>query len=70
VVAGCGWVQQWGGKIQDIRPGDVVRIPAGVKHWHGATATTGMTHIAIQEAVDGKAVEWLEQVTDEQYKVK
>jgi quercetin dioxygenase-like cupin family protein len=70
VTAGCGWVQQWGGKVQEIRPGDVVRIPAGVKHWHGATATTGMTHVAIQEAVDGNAVDWLEQVTDAQYKGK
>lgn len=70
VTAGSGWVQQWGGKVQEMKAGDVVRIPAGVKHWHGATATTGMTHIAIQEAVDGKAVDWLEQVTDDQYKGK
>jgi len=68
VTAGSGWVQQWGGQIQEIRPGDVVRIPAGQKHWHGATATTGMTHIAIQEQLDGKAAEWLEKVSDEQYR--
>jgi len=70
VTAGAGWVQQWGGKVQEMKPGDVVRIPPGVKHWHGATATTAVTHIAIQEAVDGKAVEWLEKVTDDQYKGK
>lgn len=67
VTAGSGWVQQWGGQIQDIRPGDVVRIPPGQKHWHGATATTGMTHIAIQEHLDGKTVEWMEKVSDTQY---
>jgi 4-carboxymuconolactone decarboxylase len=67
VTAGVGRVQQWGGPVQEIRPGDVVRIPPGVKHWHGAAPTTGMTHIAIQEAVDGKNVDWLEQVSDEQY---
>src|SRR2546422_11245655 len=68
VTAGSGWVQQWGGEVEDIRPGDVVRIPPGQKHWHGATATTGMTHIAIQEQLDGKVVEWMEQVSDEQYR--
>ncbi len=68
VTAGAGWVQQWGAGIQEIRPGDVVRIPPGVKHWHGATATTGMTHIAIQEAVEGKNVDWMEKVSDEQYR--
>jgi len=67
VTAGCGWVQREGGPVEQIRPGDVVWIPPGEKHWHGATATTGMTHIAIQEKQDGKAVDWLEQVTDEQY---
>jgi len=67
VTAGSGWIQQWGGPIEEIRQGDVVWIPPGVKHWHGATATTGMTHIAIQEQVDGKAVEWMEKVSDEQY---
>src|SRR2546422_9527713 len=68
VTAGSGWVQQWGGEVEEIRPGDVVRIPPGQKHWHGATATTGMTHIAIQEQLDGKVVEWMEQVSDEQYR--
>jgi quercetin dioxygenase-like cupin family protein len=68
VTAGSGWVQQWGGPIEDIRQGDVVRIPPGQKHWHGATATTGMTHIAIQEQLDGKAVEWMEKVSDEQHR--
>ena len=67
VTAGVGWVQQWGGQIQAIRPGDVVQIPPGVKHWHGATATTAMTHIALQEQLKGKVVDWLEQVSDEQY---
>jgi quercetin dioxygenase-like cupin family protein len=68
VTAGFGWVQQWGGQIEEIRQGDVVWIPPGQKHWHGATATTGMTHIAIQEYLDGKAVEWMEKVSDEQYR--
>lgn len=67
VTAGTGWVQQEGGAKQEIKPGDVVWIPPGVKHWHGATATNGMTHIAIQEELDGKNVEWMEQVSDEQY---
>ncbi len=67
VIAGCGRVQREGGAIEEIRPGDVVRIPAGEKHWHGAGPTTAMAHIAIQEQLDGKAVEWLEHVTDEQY---
>jgi quercetin dioxygenase-like cupin family protein len=70
VTAGLGYVQQWGGPIQEIRPGDVVRIPPGVKHWHGATATTGMSHIAIQEWLDGGNVDWLEQVSSEQYQAK
>jgi quercetin dioxygenase-like cupin family protein/alkylhydroperoxidase/carboxymuconolactone decarboxylase family protein YurZ len=68
VTAGSGWVQQWGGPIEEIRQGDVVRIPPGLKHWHGATAATGMTHIAIQEQLDDKAVEWMEKVSDEQYR--
>ncbi|HJS42465.1 MAG TPA: cupin domain-containing protein [Gemmatimonadales bacterium] len=68
VSAGTGWVQQWGGAVQVIRPGDVVSIPPGVKHWHGGTATTGMTHIAIQEQRDGKSVQWMEKVSDEQYR--
>ncbi len=67
VTAGSGWVQQWDGPIQEIRPGDVVWIPPGQKHWHGATATTAMTHIAIQEWLDGKPVDWMEKVSDEQY---
>ena len=67
VTAGVGWVQRWGGPVLEMRPGDVVWIPPGVKHWHGAAATTGVTHLAIQEAVDGRSVEWLEKVTDEQY---
>ena len=67
VTAGRGWVQEWGGPKKEIGPGDVVWIPPGVKHWHGATSTTQMTHIAIQEAFEGKAVEWLEKVSDEEY---
>jgi 4-carboxymuconolactone decarboxylase len=67
VTAGKGWVQQWGGQVQEIRQGDVVSIPPGQKHWHGATASTGMTHIAIQESLNGKVVEWMEKVSDEQY---
>src|SRR6201985_3223701 len=68
VTAGCGWVQRQGGPVEEIRSGDVVWIPPGEKHWHGATPTTAMTHIAIQVALDGKAVDWLEKVTDEQYR--
>lgn len=67
VTAGCGHVQRWGGPIEKIHPGDVVSIAPGEKHWHGATATTAMTHIAIQEQVDGKAADWLEKVVDAQY---
>ncbi len=67
VTAGVGWIQQWGGDKQEIRPGDVIWTPPGVKHWHGGTATSPVTHIAMQEAVDGKVVDWLEPVTDEQY---
>jgi quercetin dioxygenase-like cupin family protein len=67
VTAGCGRAQRWGGPTEEIRPGDVVWIPPGEKHWHGATPTTAMTHIAIQEQLDGKAVDWMEQVSDEQY---
>jgi quercetin dioxygenase-like cupin family protein len=67
VTSGAGWVQREGGPIEDIRPGDVVWFEPGEKHWHGATATNGMTHIAIQERLDGKVVDWLEHVTDEQY---
>lgn len=68
VTDGTGWIQQWGGQIQEIRKGDVVRIPPGLKHWHGATATSGMTHISIVELQDGKSADWLEKVSDEQYK--
>jgi quercetin dioxygenase-like cupin family protein len=67
VTEGTGWIQQWGAPIEEIRKGDVIWIPAGVKHWHGATQNTAMTHIAIQEELNGKAVEWMEKVTDEQY---
>ena len=67
VIAGCGRVQRWGGPIEEIRPGDVVWFPSDEKHWHGAAPTTAMTHIAIQEQLDGNAVEWMEKVTDEQY---
>ena len=67
VTAGVGRVRRWGGPIEEIRPGDVVWIPPGEKHWHGAAPTTAMTHIAIQEMKDGKAVDWLEHVTDEHY---
>jgi quercetin dioxygenase-like cupin family protein len=66
VTSGCGWVQV-GGSSKKIRPGDVIWFPAGEKHWHGATATSSMTHIAIAEALDGKTVDWMEQVSDAQY---
>jgi quercetin dioxygenase-like cupin family protein len=68
VTSGRGWVQAWGGPVEEIHPGDVVWFPPGEKHWHGATPTTAMTHIAIQEALDGKNVDWMEQVSDEQYR--
>lgn len=68
VTAGCGWAQRWGGPIEEICPGDVVSILPGEKHWHGASPTTAMTHIAIQEYQDGKAAEWMEKVNDEQYR--
>jgi len=67
ITAGKGWVQQWGGPIEEVRQGDVVWIPPGMKHWHGATASTSVAHIAIQESLAGKAVEWMEKVSDEQY---
>jgi quercetin dioxygenase-like cupin family protein len=69
VMAGCGLVQRWDCSIEEIHPGDVVWIPPGEKHWHGATATTAMTHIAIQEQLDDKIVDWMEKVSDEQYQV-
>jgi quercetin dioxygenase-like cupin family protein len=67
ITMGCGRAQREGGPIEEIRPGDVVVFAPGEKHWHGAAPTTAMTHIAIQEALDGKAVEWMEKVSDEQY---
>lgn len=68
VTYGCGWVQREGGPVEEIRPGDVVWFPPGEKHWHGATPTTAMMHIAIQEALNGKVVDWMEKVSDEQYR--
>lgn len=67
VTAGCGRVQRWGGPIEEIRPGDVVSFQPGEKHWHGAAPTTAMTHLAIQEYLNGKAVDWMEKVSDEHY---
>jgi quercetin dioxygenase-like cupin family protein len=69
VTAGCGWAQRWDGPVEEIHPGDVIWFPPGEKHWHGAAATTSVTHIAIQEKLDGKAVDWLEHVSEEQYQV-
>ena len=68
VTAGLGWVQREGGSVDEIRPGDVVWFAPGEKHWHGASPTTAMTHLAIQEAKDGKTADWLEKVSDEQYR--
>lgn len=68
ITAGSGWVQREGGAIEDVRPGDVVWFPAGLKHWHGATPATAMTHIATTESLDGKNVDWMEHVSDEQYR--
>ena len=70
VTFGRGWVQRDGGPVEEVRAGDVVWFEPGEKHWHGATTTTAMTHIAVQEALDGKAVEWMEQVTEEQYRAR
>jgi quercetin dioxygenase-like cupin family protein len=67
VMSGLGWVQRLGGPVQEIRPGDVIWFEPGEKHWHGATRTTAMTHIAIQEALNGSVVDWMEQVSDAQY---
>ena len=67
VTAGCGRVQRWGGPVEEIRPGDAVWLPPGEKHWHGASPTTAMTHIAIEEELDGKWADWMEKVSDEQY---
>jgi quercetin dioxygenase-like cupin family protein len=69
VIAGCGLAQRWDGDVEEIRPGDVVWFPPGEKHWHGATPTTAMTHIAIQEQLGGKTAEWMEKVSDEQYRL-
>ena len=68
VTIGCGWVQREGGPVEEIRPGDVVWFPPGEKHWHGATPTTAMSHIAVQEKLSGSPVEWMEKVSDEQYR--
>ena len=68
VTAGCGWAQREGGAIEEIRPGDVIWFPPDERHWHGATPATAMTHIAIQESLDGKVVNWMEKVSDEQYR--
>ena len=67
VTAGAGRAQRWGGPIEDIRPGDVIWFAPGEKHWHGAATTTAVTHIAIQERLDGRTADWMEQVSDEQY---
>ena len=67
VTSGTGWVQQWGGEKQAIKPGDVIWTPPGVKHWHGATTDSEMTHIAIQPTIDGRNVDWMEQVSDDEY---
>lgn len=67
VTSGTGWVQEWGQPKQQINPGDVIWTPPGVKHWHGATDSGAMTHIALQDSVDGRVVDWMEHVTDEQY---
>jgi quercetin dioxygenase-like cupin family protein len=68
IIFGCGWVQRDGGPVEEVRPGDVVTFAPGEKHWHGATPTNAMTHIAVQEALDGKTVDWLEKVSDAQYR--
>ena len=70
VTAGAGLAQRWGGPMEQIRPGDVIWFPPGEKHWHGAAAATAMTHIAIQEQLDGRAVDWMEKVSDEQYQAR
>src|SRR5437762_14298627 len=70
VTFGLGWVQRWGRPIEEIRPGDVVWFAPGEKHWHGASPTIAMTHIAIQEGLDGKVVDWMEKVNDQQYQLK
>lgn len=67
VTGGCGWVQREDGAVEEVHPGDVIWFPPGEKHWHGATPTTAMTHIAVQEKQDGKMVDWMEKVTDKAY---
>jgi quercetin dioxygenase-like cupin family protein len=67
IISGCGWIQKHGGPIEEVHPGDVVWFEPNEKHWHGATATNGMSHIAIQENLNGKVVDWMEKVADEQY---
>lgn len=67
-TSGCGWVRREGGPIEEVQPGDIVWFPPGEKHWHGATPTTGMTHTAIQESLNGKNVDWMEKVSDGQYR--
>ena len=67
VTTGVGWVQEWGKPIREIRPGDVIWIPPNIKHWHGASSTAGMSHLAIAENLDGRSVTWMEQVSEEQY---
>jgi quercetin dioxygenase-like cupin family protein len=68
IVSGCGWVQKEGGPVEEVCPGDVVWFEPEEKHWHGATATNGMSHIAIQENLNGKVVDWMEKVSDGQYR--
>jgi len=68
VTAGVGWLQREGGSVEQMRPGDVIWIPPGLKHWHGAAATTGVTHIALTEQLDGPVANWMEKVSDEQYR--
>ena len=68
IATGCGWVQRLGGPVEEVHPGDIVWFPPGEKHWHGASPTTAMSHIAIQEALDGKAADWMEKVSDDQYR--
>jgi quercetin dioxygenase-like cupin family protein len=68
VTAGCGWAQRWSGPVEEIRPGDVIWFAPGEKHWHGATATTAMSHIALVEQLEGNSADWMEQVSEEQYR--
>ena len=69
VTAGAGWTQEWGGPVVEIRAGDVVWCPPGIKHWHGATPSTAMTHLALTGTIDGKNVQWMEKVSDVQYRI-